>query len=117
MQKIKPHLWYDKEAREAAGLYTSVFRGKILHHSVLTGTPSGDCDILRFEILGHEFAAISAGPYFKFNPSISFLVACSSGEEVDRYHRALSDGGTGIKSPETILIIQQQFAFETGKPK
>jgi len=25
MQKITPHLWFDKEAREAAEFYTSVF--------------------------------------------------------------------------------------------
>jgi predicted 3-demethylubiquinone-9 3-methyltransferase (glyoxalase superfamily) len=25
MQRITPHLWYDKEAKEAAEFYTSVF--------------------------------------------------------------------------------------------
>jgi predicted 3-demethylubiquinone-9 3-methyltransferase (glyoxalase superfamily) len=24
-QKITPHLWFDKEAKEAAGFYTSIF--------------------------------------------------------------------------------------------
>ena len=27
MNKITPHLWYDKEAREAAEFYTSAFKG------------------------------------------------------------------------------------------
>jgi len=27
MQKIIPHLWYDKEAKEAAEFYTSIFGG------------------------------------------------------------------------------------------
>ena len=27
MQKITPHLWFDKEAKEAAKFYTSVFQG------------------------------------------------------------------------------------------
>ena len=26
MQKITPHLWFDKEAKEAADLYTSIFK-------------------------------------------------------------------------------------------
>lgn len=38
--------------------------------------------------------AISAGPYFKFNPSVSFMVVCSSPEEVDGYWGKLSQGGS-----------------------
>ncbi len=75
MQKIIPHLWYDKEAKEATEFYVSIFPdSKILHHGVLKNTPSGDCDMLSFEVMGYQFMAISAGPYFKLNPSISFMV-------------------------------------------
>lgn len=75
MQKIIPHLWFDKEAKEAAQFYTSVFpESKITHSSVLRDTPSGDCDIISFELWNHKFMSISAGPLFKFNPSISFIV-------------------------------------------
>jgi predicted 3-demethylubiquinone-9 3-methyltransferase (glyoxalase superfamily) len=34
--------------------------------------------------------AISAGPLFKFNESISFMVYCESQEEIDRYWEKLS---------------------------
>lgn len=75
MQKITPHLWYDKEAIEAATFYTSIFpNSKITHTSKITGTPSGDCDIVSFDIMGTSFQAISAGPYFMFNPSISLMI-------------------------------------------
>jgi predicted 3-demethylubiquinone-9 3-methyltransferase (glyoxalase superfamily) len=75
MQKIIPHLWFDKEAKEAARFYTSVFpKSKIINTSLLRNTPSGDCDVVSFELWNHKFMAISAGPYFKFNPSISFIV-------------------------------------------
>lgn len=75
MKTIIPHLWFDKEAIEAAKFYTSIFPGsKITHSSQLHDTPSGDTDIVSFEIAGHPFMAISAGPYFKINPSISFFV-------------------------------------------
>lgn len=75
MQKIIPHLWFDKEAKEAAKFYTSVFPDSgIIDSYVLRNTPSGDCDVLSFQLWGQEFMCISAGPLFKFNPSVSFIV-------------------------------------------
>ena len=74
-QRIIPHLWYDKEAKEAARFYASAFpKSKVGDVTTLEGTPSGDADIVSFEIWGQKFMAISAGPLFKFNPSISFIV-------------------------------------------
>ena len=96
MHKLTPHLWYDKEAKEAAEFYVSVFgRGsKIKSTTTLHNTPSGDCDIVSFDLFGQPFMAISAGPYFKFNPSISFHVKCKTKDEVDKLWDQLSEGGT-----------------------
>ena len=97
MQKIVPHLWFDKEAKEAATFYVSLFdQSKILNSTVLENTPSGDAEIISFELAGQRFEAISAGPYFKFNPSISLMVACSSIEEVNTKWKALSEGGSEL---------------------
>lgn len=75
MQRILPHLWFDKEATEAADFYASVFpHSTIISTTTITGTPSGDCDIVSFELWGQPFMAISAGPLFRFNPSVSFIV-------------------------------------------
>lgn len=75
MQKIIPHLWFNTEAKEAAEFYTSVFPdSKITQLSNIKDTPSGDCDIVSFQVWGQKFMSISAGPLFKFNPSISFIV-------------------------------------------
>lgn len=75
MRHLIPHLWFDTEAKEAAEFYVSLFDdSRITHAGVLHGTPSGDCDIMSFELSGQPFMAISAGPYFKINPSISFLL-------------------------------------------
>lgn len=94
MQKITPHLWYDKEAREAAKLYISLFKdGEIKSSHTLHNTPSGDTDTLTIELFGQEFMLISAGQAFKFNPSVSFLVSCETGEQVDEFWRGLSQGG------------------------
>jgi predicted 3-demethylubiquinone-9 3-methyltransferase (glyoxalase superfamily) len=97
MQKIVPHLWYDKEAKEAALFYISLFdQSKLLSATILENTPSGDSEIVNFELAGLQFNAISAGPYFKFNPSISLMVACYSIEEVNKKWGALSEGGTEL---------------------
>src|SRR3989344_3000081 len=94
MQKITPHLWFDKEAVQAAEFYASVFPdSKITYKTVIKNTPSGDCDIVRFEVMGYQFMAISAGPYFKINPSISFHAKCKTVEEVDALWAKLSVGG------------------------
>lgn len=89
--KIVPHLWFDKEAREAAEFYCSVFpNSKVIGITTVHGTPSGDCDVVRFSLSGQPFISISAGPLFKFNESISFVVSCETQEEIDRYWKKLS---------------------------
>ncbi len=100
MQKINPHLWFDKEAKEAATFYTSVFpNSKITKTSVITDTPSGDCDVVSFDIMGMSFQSISAGPLFKFNPSISFMINFDPSQDPDAKTRIdevwgkLSEGG------------------------
>ncbi len=94
MQKIVPHLWYDKEAIEASKFYTSIFpNSKITNITTLHDTLSGDCDIVSFEIWGYKFMAISAGPLFKPNPSISFHVKCKTKDEVDNMWEKLVQGG------------------------
>lgn len=93
-QKIVPHLWFDKEAKEAAEFYVSVFpNSKINSLKTLHNTPTppaGDTDIVSFELNGQPFMAISAGPLFKFNESISFMVYCENQEEIDYYWEKLS---------------------------
>jgi predicted 3-demethylubiquinone-9 3-methyltransferase (glyoxalase superfamily) len=94
MQKITPHVWFDKEAVEAAEFYTSIFPdSKITMKQVVKDTPSGDSEIVGFDIMGYSFMAISAGPIFKINPSISFHVKCKSVEEVDEIWNKLSPDG------------------------
>lgn len=97
MQKIVPHLWFDTEAKEAAEFYASAFPdSRVISVSTLHDTPSGDADVVSFEIMGHRFMAISAGPIFKLNPSISFFVTCETKEEVDGLWSKLSEGGKAL---------------------
>jgi predicted 3-demethylubiquinone-9 3-methyltransferase (glyoxalase superfamily) len=97
MDKITNHLWFDTEAEEAANLYVSAFKdAEKIGKTTLHNTPSGSVDIIDIEIAGQGFTLISAGPYFKFNPSISFLVACDTKEEVDFLWNRLIDGGMAL---------------------
>jgi predicted 3-demethylubiquinone-9 3-methyltransferase (glyoxalase superfamily) len=105
-QKITPYLWFDNQAEEAATLYVDVFKGR-------PGTPTGESkvtDVTRygeagpgepgtamvvsFELEGQRFTALNGGPHHQFTEATSFLVSCSSQEEVDYFWNALtSDGG------------------------
>lgn len=97
MQKITPHLWFDKEAVEAAKLYTSAFENSTINGKTdLHNTPSGDAQLVQISLAGQDFMLLNAGPLFKFNPSISFLVACETKEEVDHLWSILSPGGTAM---------------------
>lgn len=97
MNKIKPHLWFDTQAVEAARFYSSIFDdSKVDSVTTLHDTPSGDCDVVSFEIAGQPFMAISAGPLFKFTPAVSFLVACKTKQEVDALWGRLSENGKAL---------------------
>lgn len=90
MQKIIPNLWYDKEALEAATWYVSLFENSgIENKSTISDTPSGDAQVVSFELAGFSFSAISAGPFFSMNPAVSLMVSCKTREEVDRLYKEL----------------------------
>lgn len=111
MQKITPHLWFDSQAKQAAELYTSVIPGsRITRATTLRNTPSGDCDLVWFELAGQPFAAISAGPLFKFNPSVSFQVKCGAKDEVDALWQKLSEGGK-VLMPLDAYPFSERFGW------
>ncbi|MCS7137317.1 MAG: VOC family protein, partial [Candidatus Caldarchaeum sp.] len=86
-QKIVPHLWFDKQAKEAAEFYVSVFdeHSEIEWSRTLRDTPSGDAELLSFRLRSYRFMAINGGPFFKFNPSISFMVNFSPSRDKDAH--------------------------------
>ena len=98
MTKIIPHLWYSREAEEAAKFYASIFpdsrvdRVTVLPNDSPSG-PAGSVKIIEFTLFGQPFQAISAGPLDPFNHAVSFVVNCSDQAEVDRYWNAMLDGG------------------------
>src|SRR5258706_1241888 len=102
MPNILAHLWFDKEAKEATAFYASLFpNSKVKNVTTITNTPSGDCDIVRFDLHGQAFMAISAGPFFKFNPSISFFVMFDNESEIETVWKKLIDGGKALMAYDT----------------
>jgi predicted 3-demethylubiquinone-9 3-methyltransferase (glyoxalase superfamily) len=103
-QKITPHLWFDRQAEEAVKLYTSIFKNSGIKSVTrytkagfdVHGMPEGTAMTVDFEIAGQKFLALNGGPVFKFNPSISFLVACNSKDDVGAIWDKLSEGGTAL---------------------
>ena len=91
MKKITPFLWFDTQAEEAMNFYTSIFQNsKVLG---VTPGPNGRATSVNFELEGQEFIGLNAGPQFKFNESISFLVDCKTQAEVDELWEKLTANG------------------------
>ena len=65
--KIYTHLWYAKEAEEAASFYASIFPDSRVERvtpiaSDSPSGPAGSVDMVEFTLFGQPFKAISAGP-------------------------------------------------------
>ena len=96
--KIIPHLWYTKEAEEAAAFYASVFPDSRVDRvtKLAAESPSGPAGwvaVVEFTLFGQAFMAMSAGPHDPFNDAISFFVNCDTQAELDRYWNAILEHG------------------------
>lgn len=101
-------LWMDNEAEEAARFYVNVFEnaelGEINYYNAETPSnkPIGSIITVDFSIAGQRFQTLNGGPFFKVNPSISFIVnfdpkndvnAGDSRSKLDQLWGKLSEGG------------------------
>lgn len=95
--RITPFLWFDNNASEAVDFYLSIFK-----NSRRLDAPSADAPgstkrpvvTVPFELDGQVLTAINAGPHFKFNEAVSFMIRCDSQQEVDYYWEKLTAGGS-----------------------
>ncbi len=99
--KIKPCLWFDTQAEEAANFYVSIFDDsriiRVLRYGEAGfethGKAAGSVMLVEFELDGQRFTALNGGAQFQFSEAISFEVACDSQEEVDYYWEELTSEG------------------------
>lgn len=97
-QKITPSLWVETtDAKAVVDYYLSIFKdGKMKEHRKYKNPPEaggGDFETAIMELNGMEFNILAAGPYFKFNESVSFVINCKDQAEVDYYWNALTTNG------------------------
>jgi predicted 3-demethylubiquinone-9 3-methyltransferase (glyoxalase superfamily) len=106
MQKVTPSLWFDKNAEEAMEYYVSAFNSspnkkeeskivtiKRYPEGVKEGPMAGmGGKVLTgiFELEGQRYMCLDGGPIFKFNESVSFMVACKDQTEIDYLWEKLS---------------------------
>jgi len=99
--KITPCLWVDKDAKAVVDYYLSIFKnGKLKEYHQYKNPPEakeqGGQDTFEtamVEMGDITFNILAAGPYFKFNEAISFVINCKDQAEVDYYWNALTANG------------------------
>ena len=99
MDRIRPFLWYNTQAEEAANFYVSIFKNsKILHVARYPEggpMPAGTAMVVVFELDGRGFLALNGGPNFKCTEAISLTISCEDQHEIDYYWAKLTaDGGS-----------------------
>ena len=97
-QKITPCLWVaTTDAKSVTDYYFSIFKdGKLKEHRKYKNPPEaggGDFETAIIEIADMELSILAAGPFFKFNESVSFVINCKDQAEVDYYWNALTANG------------------------
>ena len=96
-QKIRPFLWFNDQAEEAATFYTSIFKnskiGSVSRYGEDGPGPAGTAMVVTFELDGVPFLALNGGPDFAFTEAVSFLIDCQTQDEVDYFWERLSEGG------------------------
>jgi predicted 3-demethylubiquinone-9 3-methyltransferase (glyoxalase superfamily) len=97
MQKIRPFLWFDKEAEEAAEFYVSIFKNsrvlEVARYGDAGPGPAGSAMTVAFVLDGEEFIALNGGPHFRFTEAISLFVTCEDQAEIDHFWDKLTAGG------------------------
>lgn len=96
--KIYPCIWLDKNGKEAAGYYKSIFPE--------THITEDNGLVQMLSINGQNLMLLSAGPQFKPNASISFLIASENEEETVRLFNELSADGI-------VLMPLDSYPFST----
>ncbi len=98
-QKIKPFLWYDHAAEQAAEFYCSLFPNshvhKITRYPAGGMGPAGMVMTVEFTLAGVEFVALNGGPNFNLTEAFSLSVECKDQAEVDSlWDNLIADGGS-----------------------
>jgi predicted 3-demethylubiquinone-9 3-methyltransferase (glyoxalase superfamily) len=98
VDKIRPCLWFDKNAEEAARFYADTFPDTRIDSvgrapGDYPSGKQGDALVVEMTIFGMPFLLLNGGPQFKFDEAVSFQVATNDQAETDRYWDAITKNG------------------------
>ena len=103
---IFPCLWFNGNAKAAAGFYCTVFNNA----KITIDTPM----VVQFEVEGKKLMGLNGGPMFTINPSISLFVTCETNEEIEGIYKKLSEGGSAMMRLDK-YPWSEQYAWVTDK--
>ncbi|MBB3764593.1 VOC family protein [Sphingomicrobium lutaoense] len=99
---LRPCLWYDGDAEEAARLYAGAIPGSRLlslnraPHDWPAGT-KGDVITVDMEVAGQRVMLLNGGDAFRPSPATSLMIVTGDQEETDRcWDALLADGGSAM---------------------
>ncbi|MFI2742766.1 VOC family protein [Zhouia sp. PK063] len=97
-QKITPSLWIEtRDAKAVVDYYLSIFKdGKMIDYHQYENPPEAGgekFETATIEIEGMQLNILAAGPFFKFNESVSFVINTKDQAETDYYWDALTANG------------------------
>ena len=98
MDKVRPCLWFDGDAEEAARFYVTLLPDSRIDSIMRSpvdypGGAAGAALVVEFTIAGRSFMGMNGGPGVPFTDAVSFSIDCEDQAEVDRLWDALI--GTG----------------------
>lgn len=120
MLPIKPHLWFDSGAKEAAEFYADLMPDSALNYTTTFSMPSGECEVVEFTVAGQPFLGISGDPALKINPSISFFINfdpsrdADASTRIDEVWNKLIEGGK-IMMPLDRYPFSERFGWVADK--
>jgi len=97
VKRLTPFFWFATEAEEAAQFYVSIFPNSKVSNVVRYGPagpgPIGSAMTVSFQLDGESFVALNGQQAMPHSATVSFVINCTTQDEVDHFWDKLSEGG------------------------
>ena len=97
MKRLTPFLWFGTDAEDAAQFYVSIFPNSSISNVVRYGPagpgPIGSAMTVSFKLDGEAFVALNGQQAIPPSAAISFVINCTTQDEVDHFWDKLAEGG------------------------
>jgi predicted 3-demethylubiquinone-9 3-methyltransferase (glyoxalase superfamily) len=112
MTTIRPCLWFDGNAEEAARFYSSRLPDSRIDKvsrapSDYPAGKTGDVLMVEFTLMGRPFLGLNGGPHVTFNEAVSLQIPVDTQAELDR----LSDALSAVPQAEQCGWVKDRFGL------